>query len=64
MPVVGPLLPAADFLPAFLGAAGVSALVAILSARLSGATYELERLAGTVRRFDTGTVEATDEPSD
>jgi Na+/proline symporter len=64
LPVVGPLLPPADFLPAFVGAAGVSALVAVLSARFSAATYDLERLATTVRRFDTGAPETADDPAD
>ena len=67
LPVVGPRLPPADFLFAFVGAAGVSTVVAVLAARVADATYDLDRLATTVRRFDDHGGErrdAVDEPAD
>jgi len=64
LPVVGSRLPPADFLWAFVGAAGVSTLVAVLAARVAGTSYDLDRLAVVVRRFDTSAVDAPDEQTD
>ena len=69
LPLVGPRLPPADFLWAFLGAAGVSALVAVVSARLTDADFDLDRLSTAVRRFDDravdgGVEERVDDPAD
>ncbi|WP_142859263.1 sodium:solute symporter family transporter [Salinigranum halophilum] len=64
LPVVGSRLPPADFLWAFVGAAGVSTLVAVLATRVAGTSYDLDRLAVVVRRFDTSAVDAPDEQTD
>jgi Na+/proline symporter len=49
---LGPVLPAGDFLVAFVGAAAVSTLVAVAAARLSATRYDLDGLARSVRRLD------------
>jgi Na+/proline symporter len=66
LPVIGSWLPPADFLWAFLGAAGVSTVVAVVSSRVADASYDLDRLSTAVRRFDDDTqgVDAVDEPAD
>jgi Na+/proline symporter len=56
---LGPLLPAGSFLWSFLGAAGVSALVVALTARIGRRTYDLGRLAREVHRLDVGEEEAS-----
>jgi Na+/proline symporter len=52
---LGPLLPAGDFLYAFVGAAVVSTLVAAASARVTRSRYDLDGLARSVRRLDART---------
>ncbi len=56
LPGIGPALPAPDFLYAFVGAGAVSAVLTVLTARVSDAGFDLGRLAREIRRLD--------EPSD
>jgi Na+/proline symporter len=66
LPVVGPSLPAPDFLWAFLGAAGVSTALTVLTALRSDARFEFDRLSTAVRRFDDRTADGGvgDAPKD
>jgi Na+/proline symporter len=52
LPVVGPALPAPDFLYAFVGAAVVSTALTVLTTRLSDAGFDLDRLSREIRRLD------------
>jgi len=52
LPVVGPALPAPDFLYAFVGAAAVSTALTVLTARLSDAGFDLDRLSREINRLD------------
>ncbi|WP_435070005.1 sodium:solute symporter family transporter [Haloplanus sp. C73] len=47
-------LPPASYFNAFLGAASVSTLLAVLTARLGGREYDLDRLGDEVRNLDDG----------
>ncbi|MDX1745657.1 MAG: sodium:proline symporter [Halobacteriales archaeon] len=58
IPLIGPALPRPDFLWAFVGAAGVSSVLTVLTSRLTPDRFDLDRLAITVRRLDS--TEATD----
>jgi Na+/proline symporter len=63
VPGLGPALPAPDFLYAFVGAAAVSAALTVLTARVSDAGFDLERLSREIRRLDEpadGGVQADD----
>ncbi|SEO40207.1 Na+/proline symporter [Halogranum amylolyticum] len=58
LPTVG--LPAPSFFVSFLAAAGVSCGLAALSTRVGDDSYDLDRLAQTVRRFDDEPQTVTD----
>ncbi|SDZ85963.1 Na+/proline symporter [Haloplanus vescus] len=47
-------LPTASYFVSFLGAAGVSTILALLTARLGGREYDLDRLGDGVRHLDDG----------
>ena len=52
VPGVGGLLPEPAFLPAFLGATGVSTLVTGLAVAVGTASFEFDSLAAEIRSFD------------
>ena len=52
LPVIGPLLPGGSFIHSFAGAAGVSALLSLLAARLSDGRFDLDSLAAEVHSLD------------
>jgi Na+/proline symporter len=56
LPVLGSLLPGADplYLTSFAGAFLVSTALALIAARVSSAEFDLDSLAGEVRRLDEG----------
>ena len=68
IPIVGPALPAPDYLYAFLGAAFVSAALTVGTARLSTTRFDLDSLAGMVTPLDDspatdgGTVQEGESP--
>ena len=61
LPGVGPALPAPDFLYAFVGAAAVSTVLTLLTARLAGAEFDLARLSREIRRLDDPSRTETDD---
>src|SRR6056297_217539 len=60
VPGLGTLLPEPAFLPAFLGATGVSTLVTGLAVTVGNADFEFDSLATEIKSFDEPTAE---EPS-
>ena len=52
VPGLAGVLPAPDFFPAFLGAAGVSTALTLAAARLGDAAFDLDRLDRRIRRLD------------
>jgi len=54
VPVVGPLLPAPNFLFSFAGAALVSGGLTLVGARLTPGRFDLDELGRSVRRLDDG----------
>ncbi len=54
VPILGPALPAADqlYLASFAGAFLVSTALALLAARVSSTEFDLDSLAGEIRRLD------------
>ncbi|ESP89934.1 sodium-solute symporter putative [Candidatus Halobonum tyrrellensis G22] len=52
LPVVGPLLPGASFVHAFVGAAGVSTALSVAGARWGDDRFDLDSLASEVRSLD------------
>ncbi|WP_256687879.1 sodium:solute symporter family transporter [Halococcus qingdaonensis] len=60
LPVVGPLLPGGSFIHSFAGAAGVSALLSLLAARLSDGRFDLDSLAAEVHSLDDAAGPVTD----
>ena len=52
LPILGPALPPADFLAAFVGAAATAAVLTVTGSRLVGRPYDLGRLDSTIRSLD------------
>ena len=55
VPILGPALPPADFLWAFVGAAGVSTALTVTTSRLTPGRFDLGRLARRIHRLDDTT---------
>ncbi|QLG63676.1 sodium:solute symporter family transporter [Halorarum salinum] len=64
LPVVGPALPAPDYLPAFVGAAAASTLLTVVAARLSSARFDLDRLSREIRRLDEPATDGGEDVTD
>lgn len=61
LPIVGSALPTPDYLFAFVGAAAASAALTVVTARLSGARFDLDRLSREVRRLDEPAADGGEE---